>query len=303
MRELREIYRAKKYPVLQNRMYKTSEEALACPQSDIVLVQDMGTGLIFNQAFLPELVEYGPEYQNEQAFSSVFRGHLDEVTKVIHRHLNGKTLLEIGCGKGQFLEHLHSMGFNIVGLDPAYEGTSPMILKELFNPSFGLTAEGIVLRHVLEHVADPLGFLSDIRNANGGSGIVYIEVPCYDWIVSHRAWFDIYYEYVNYFRLDDFRRMFGVVFEVGHVFGGQYLYVVADMATLRIPKYTHLCKAEFPPGFLEKVTVHAQRLNACNAGKSAIWGGRFQRCYFFFTDAARRSFYRFGYRYQSGKTR
>src|SRR3546814_9608010 len=61
---------------------------------------------------------------------------------------------------------------------------------------------------------------------------IYIEVPCFDWIVEHSAWFDVFYEHVNYFRLADLRAMFGTVHEAGHLFGGQYLYIVADLSTL-----------------------------------------------------------------------
>lgn len=269
----REIYRADQLPVFQNRMFNTSDEALASPKGDVVLVQDMHTGLVFNQAFNPELMDYGPDYQNEQAFSTVFLSHLDEVTSIIHRHLQGKTLVEVGCGKGYFLEHLHSSGFDITGFDPAYEGANPKILKELFHQRIGMAADGIVLRHVLEHIPDPVGFLSKIREVNGNSGKIYIEVPCFDWIAQHRAWFDIFYEHVNYFRLNDFKRMFGIIQEGGHVFGGQYLYVVADLTTLRVPKYADDCRADLPPDFLENVRHHAEALKKRSMGRSAILGG------------------------------
>ena len=254
-------------------MFNTSAEALSSPKGDVVLVQDMHTGLVFNQAFNPGLMEYGPDYQNEQAFSSVFRRHLDEVTSIIHRHLQGKTLIEVGCGKGYFLEHLHTSGFAITGFDPAYEGANPKIVKELFNQRFGLAADGIVLRHVLEHIPDPVGFLSKILETNGYGGKIYIEVPCFDWIARHRAWFDIFYEHVNYFRLNHFEKMFGIIHEAGHVFGGQYLYVVADLGTLRIPRYADDCRADLPPDFLGNVRHHAETLKVRNMGKSAIWGG------------------------------
>ena len=273
MSSYREIYRADQLPVFQNRMFNTSAEALASPKGDVVLVQDMHTGLVFNQAFNPELMDYGPDYQNEQAFSSVFRSHLDEVTSIIQRHFQGKTLIEVGCGKGYFLERLHTSGFDITGFDPAYEGANLKILKEHFHQRFGLTADGIVLRHVLEHIPDPVGFLSKIREVNGSGGKIYIEVPCFDWIGHHRAWFDIFYEHVNYFRLNDFKRMFGIILEGGHVFGGQYLYVVADLTTLRVPKYADDCRADLPPDFLDNVRHHAEVLKTRRTGRSAIWGG------------------------------
>jgi hypothetical protein len=130
------------------------------------------------------------------------------------------------------------------------------------------------LRHVLEHVRDPVEFLSEICDANGGRGKIYIEVPCFDWICATRAWFDIFYEHVNYFRLSDFYGMFGVVYEAGHTFGGQYLYVVADLATLRMPAFAETKQLEFPADFLDTVHSCAARLNRANRQSGgAIWGG------------------------------
>ena len=118
----------------------------------------------------------------------------------MRRHFAGKSLLEVGCGKGLFLERLLAAGFDVTGLDPTYEGSNPRVIREFFTPEVGIRAEGIVLRHVLEHVQDPVAFLAGLREANGGRGTIYIEVPCLDWIASHHAWFDIFYEHVNYFR-------------------------------------------------------------------------------------------------------
>ena len=86
MNVLRELYRAEKLPVFQNRMFQTREEAIHCVKGDIVLVQEMETGLIFNQAFNPKLMQYDAEYQNEQSYSSVFRRHLSEVSEITKKH-------------------------------------------------------------------------------------------------------------------------------------------------------------------------------------------------------------------------
>ena len=85
MNRYREIYRAEKIPVTQNRMFTAQAEALDCAKDDVVLVQDMEMGLIFNWAFKPWLLEYGSDYQNEQAASFAFREHFDEVAEIIQR--------------------------------------------------------------------------------------------------------------------------------------------------------------------------------------------------------------------------
>ena len=206
-----ELFRIEGMPIFQNRMYPSADAARNCVTGDVVLVQNLDTGLVYNGAFDPSLVIYDRDYQNEQANSSAFQQHLDDVAGLIHEHLAGKSLIEVGCGKGGFLEKLADMGFEITGMDPAYEGDNPAIRREYFTPESATTADGVVLRHVLEHIPDPVSFLEGISDPNGGGGLIYIEVPCLDWILEHHSWFDVFYEHVNYFRLSDFERMFGKV--------------------------------------------------------------------------------------------
>jgi hypothetical protein len=266
------MYRVEQLPVFQNRMFHSREDARNCAKGDVVLAQDPATGLIWNRAFRPELMEYGPDYHNEQGLSGFFQSHLQNVSQIVQKHFRGLSLIEVGCGKGHFLESLQALGFQIAGLDPAYEGSNPAIVKQYFSPEAGLRGDGIILRHVLEHVNDPVSFLSAIRDANGGGGKVYIEVPCFDWICEHRAWFDIFYEHVNYFRLADFDRMFGVVHEAGRIFQGQYLYAVADLATIRTPVREKADRFEFPPHFLDSVNRYADRLASREKACRVIWG-------------------------------
>lgn len=268
--KFRELFRVEQLPVLQNKVFSTEAAAIACTKGDMVLVQDTDTGLVFNAAFDPRLLGYDADYQNEQACSAVFRRHLDDVTAIVRRHFQGRSLIEVGCGKGYFLEHLQRSGYQVTGIDPAYEGTNPDVIRARFEPGLGLAAEGVILRHVLEHMADPVKFLADIARANGGKGSIYIEVPCFDWICDRRAWFDIFYEHVNYFRMGDFYRMFGTVHEAGRLFGGQYLYVVADLGTLRSPAAGAASRVEFPQDFLDGV----QRLTLLpkKGNRRAVWG-------------------------------
>jgi hypothetical protein len=271
MSHFRELYRSEQLPVFQNRMFASAQEACDCIKGNMLLVQDMRTGLIFNKAFQPELLQYDEHYQNEQAVSGVFREHLERVALIINKHFHDQNLIEVGCGKGYFLEHLEGLGFKITGLDPTYEGDNPSILKKYFTPELGLHADAIILRHVLEHVKKPMAFLAQLCESNGGKGKIYIEVPCFDWICEQRAWFDIFYEHVNYFRLGDFNRIFAQVYESGHTFAGQYLYVVADLASFQQPKDLNIEKFNFPEDFLDGIELYSQ--NLLKQGPSAIWGG------------------------------
>ncbi|CAJ1501490.1 class I SAM-dependent methyltransferase [[Mycobacterium] burgundiense] len=263
-----QLYEQSEFPIFQNRMYESALAARACPRGDIRLVQDGTSGLVRNTAFRPELMTYDATYQNEQAHSSVFKTHLDRVATIVMRYLGTDRLVEVGCGKAYFLELLQSHGCSVTGFDPTYEGANPAVHRHHFGAGATVAADGIVLRHVLEHIEDPFGFLQSLRDANGG-GLIYIEVPCFDWILRARAWFDIFYEHVNYFRLRDFARMFGRVVDGGRLFADQYLYVVADLATLRAPVADPGDRVDFPADFLATATSSpAAALN----GSTTVWG-------------------------------
>ncbi len=267
------IYKAEQLPIFQNRVYDTELEAKECPKGDVLLVQDPETGLIYNQNFNEKLMCYDVNYQNEQAVSLLFRTHLEEVSKILSLHFHNCSLIEVGCGKGFFLEYLQNQGFEIIGLDPTYQGTNPNIIKQYFSSQLDLQADCIILRHVLEHVQNPFDFLVEIMHSNGGKGKIYIEVPCFDWICRQHAWFDIFYEHVNYFRLSDFYRMFGKVHSSGHLFGEQYIYVVADLATLRKPVFDDSCHFIFPQKVLSSVSKYAKKIKKNIEQTSVIWGG------------------------------
>ncbi len=269
MQNEREFYKVEQLPIFQNRMYDTEETAKACPRGDVRLVENLATGLVYNAAFCPELMVYDSHYQNEQACSPLFQQHLDSVAKIIDRTMGREHLVEVGCGKGYFLETLLGAGFDVTGFDPTYEGTNSRVARHYFAPGVGVKGSGIILRHVLEHIKDPIAFLHYLRDANDGSGLIYIEVPCFDWICTHRAWFDIFYEHVNYFRLADFKRIFAGVVESGHLFGGQYQYVVADLASLRVPKLDAKEQVDFPRDFLRCLEERGRD----EQNRVAVWGG------------------------------
>ena len=270
------LYRQKQFPVLQNRVYDTAEEAINCAFGEIDIVKNLETGLIYNAAFKPELMIYDENYNNEQGVSEIFRQHLNWVAYIIELYLGKKNLIEVGCGKGFFLELLLNSGFDVTGFDSTYDGINPKILKKYFEPGIIKSpANGLILRHVLEHIQDPIDFLYQLKKSNGGKGLIYIEVPCFEWIIKNRSWVDIFYEHINYFRIEDFKRIFGQVVECGHCFGGQYLYVIADLSKLRRPIWMETEEINFPVDFLSGLNNirSDQRYLSTQKPTIVVWGG------------------------------
>jgi SAM-dependent methyltransferase len=221
----------------QNKVYTNPESARAAPVADVELVQCPTTGLVYNHLFDPQLLPYDADYQNEQALAEPFREHLRQVLDVVDAHFDKRgSGIEIGCGKGYFLRLLAGAGYQVTGLDPAYEGESPLVRKQYYDAQYdGPSPEFVVLRHVLEHIADPWGFLGTVARLSGPECLVYVEVPCFDWIVNHGAFFDVFYEHRNYFTEDALAGAFSDVRATGHLFGGQYLFVVARVGSFQEP--------------------------------------------------------------------
>ena len=265
----RTLYRQTGLPIFQNRMYDSAAEGRGCPRGDVILIEDAGSGLVRNAAFDPGLMDYDAAYQNEQGMSLHFRQHLDDVAALIEARMGRDRLVEVGCGKGTFLELMLSQGVDLVGYDPTYEGTNPRVQRAYFSEELGIRGEGLILRHVLEHIEDPVSFLYRLAEANGGQGLIYIEVPCFDWICAKRAWFDIFYEHVNYFRLTDFSRIFGRLVHADRGFGGQYLRIIGDLATLHRPQRDASDPVAFPADFTARLVQEAgEELGPC-----IVWGG------------------------------
>ena len=88
--------------------------------------------------------------------------------------LREKPCLEIGCGKGDFINLLTELnGGKGIGIDPAYqEGrqTNPNLTfyKEFYKLEHGkLPADFICCRHTLEHIHGTKAFLQLIRDSIG----------------------------------------------------------------------------------------------------------------------------------------
>ena len=94
--------------------------------------------------------------------------------------------------------------------------------------------------------------------------------------------------------------MFVEVIEIGKVFGGQYLYVIAELSALRIPVIDMNNRVNFPSDFTNNLTQHSTAQHS-TAQKSSNFGGRIQRRHIRLTQRAYGATCRQSHRYQSGK--
>ena len=167
------------------------------PFGKLKLRQNKELDFIENVNFEINLIEYDDKYQNSQAHSDYFLNHMTDVIELLKKQLpKNSNVVEVGCGKGDFVKLLNKDGyFNATGYDATYEGDNKNIFKRYLNSEDKIKTDLVILRHVLEHIEKPHIFLSLIKNIFG-NGKIYIEVPNYDWIVKNQTFFDIAVEVV-----------------------------------------------------------------------------------------------------------
>ena len=228
-------------PVFCNVLWDNREAAVSCERGDIVLAYCEGCSFMFNTAFDPELVRYSQRYDNCLHFSGRFRRYADSLAdKLIARHdLHDKVVVDVGCGKGDFLKLLCEKGPNRgMGYDPSFESRADMqalegvvtIVDDLYSDKYaGHGGDFLCCRHVLEHIERPNELLAQILGGLGGrSGIpVYFEVPNGAYTVENVFVWDVIYEHPCYFTAASLARLFEAsgfgVSSVEEEFEGQYL--------------------------------------------------------------------------------
>ncbi|MGH9013455.1 MAG: methyltransferase domain-containing protein [Acidimicrobiia bacterium] len=235
-------------PALINQRFPDAASARSAPRGDVELFLCDECGMIANAAFDPKLVEYSPAYENSLHFSPTFERYAEGLAKrlVETYDLHYKVVVEVGCGKGEFLSLLCQAGNNRgVGFDPSYGGELddfsaarhmrfvPQLFPEPTHTSF---VDLVCARHVLEHTADPNLFLHRIARAVGNQqAVVYLEVPNATYMLRSLAVWDVIYEHVLYLSPVSLARLVHEqgfdIRALGTAFDAQYLFVEAQPST------------------------------------------------------------------------
>jgi len=266
------IYKAGLTPLFQNKVYPSAKAAVLSPAAEIELLACPDCGFICNGRFNPALMNYDGEYQNEQAHSPTFDRYLDQIADLLEtKGFLGKKIIEVGCGKGTFLNKLWSRNFDATGFDTAYEGADPRVHREYFTEKHAhLQPDLIVLRHTLEHIANPHEFLRQLAALLKSPTQIYIEVPAFEWILAKKAFWDVFYEHCNYFTQQSLTSMFTNA-QSGLLFGDQYMYVLADLQQLETAARTTLTPRLQQLGLLQDELQRYRSFVQQHAGL-LVWG-------------------------------
>ncbi|MFY1687603.1 methyltransferase domain-containing protein [Plantactinospora sp. WMMB782] len=225
-------------------------EALASPLGRMWLAYCPECGYVRNLAFDPAVLVYDTTMDTNLHHSPAFGVFSAELVKHLAGRfpLRGGTVLDVGCGQGEFLRELcHVAGCRGVGYDAMYAGPpgpdpSGAILHRGHAPLDGSTPafDLVTSRHWFEHLDDPYAFLVRLRElAEGRPAYGYLEVPDAGYDLATAGW-EVIYPHVSYF--DGFslcrivERAGWRVLATGRLFAGMFRYVeiavnAADPAT------------------------------------------------------------------------
>lgn len=221
-RRLEGVHHLGSVPVHSCLMVRTREEALAFPRGELDLALCLDCGFIQNRAYQPALQNYSPDYEETQAFSRTFRAFQTRLCQdqVARYSLGDKLVLEIGCGKGEFVTELCELsGGRGIGIDPGYRperNASHAAARIEFRNEFyteahaALSADYVACRHTLEHIGPVREFVQTVRRSLEGreDAVVFFELPATERILRERAFWDMYYEHCSYFTLGSLARLF-----------------------------------------------------------------------------------------------
>lgn len=230
-------------PVNSCRLFDDACAAREVPTGDLLLAYCAGCGFIGNAGHRPGMTTYDATYEETQGCSPRFRLFAQEVARrwVERYDVHDRDVLEIGCGKGEFLALLAELGGNrCVGMDPAMDpGRAPApargsvrLLAESYDERCaGMPADVVVCRHTLEHIGPVAAFLRMVRTAVRPDTVLLFELPDAERVLRQGAIEDVYYEHCSYFTAGSLSRLFRrcgfEVLDVELAYDDQYLLLEA----------------------------------------------------------------------------
>jgi ubiquinone/menaquinone biosynthesis C-methylase UbiE len=122
---------------------------------------------------------------DDPSLAELYAINMERIVRLKKMKPVGK-LLDVGCGRGNFLKIAQDHGFNVQGIDISKSAI------EYARKHFGVNADDstlddlvstdarfdvITLWHVLEHLVEPFNYLLQVRSLLKDEGICIVEVP------------------------------------------------------------------------------------------------------------------------------
>ncbi len=239
------FYSVPSVPVHQVKLVPSRGAALATPRGDIGLRFCSSCGFVWNAAFDANLMRYDEDYESTQTVSPTFnRFHERLARDLIERYdLHHKSIVEVGCGQGEFITMLAEMADNHgYGFDEVNRGNAGSdrvtFIKDFYGPAYQhLNPDFVCCKMTLEHVHNTGEFLRNMRMAMGDrpDSVIFFMIPEVTRILDLHAFWDVYYEHCSYYSPGALARHFRIAgfdpIDVWCDYDDQYVLIAARPGT------------------------------------------------------------------------
>ena len=206
---LREVFKVNALPLVQTPINDLNVSEIF---GDLDIVQCQHCSLIYNRAFNSAMLNkiytenYSSGIPNTPKMLEKFQKIIDET--ILKKNIKNQCAMEIGASDFAFSELLLERGASkVIAFEPSnlFQPEDPRIhhVNGLFSPGkipgnpeeIGL----IVMRHVLEHIPEPINVIKQIASIAQRGLKLYIEVPNAKDIIENKRFYEFFYEHVTYF--------------------------------------------------------------------------------------------------------
>jgi len=269
----------------------TLSEAKAMPRYPQEFVQCPQCTHVWNRVFSYDVIPYEKNPMRMFNQGGIWQGHMAATRDLMMSKMPASpTVIDVGCGDGDFICRLADanqrqgryIGFDVSTSDESGQGVE--FYGRYFEPLTDVAAfqpDLILMRHVLEHLTDPTGFLDQLAWAAGSLAKplwFFAELPCIDRALEHQRLADFFYEHFSHFTEVSFGALMaraGTIHTLGHGYDGEVLYALVQLhapkgAEARVGKSRDF--ASLAEISVKEISGQLDEL-ACSGKRVAIWGG------------------------------
>lgn len=174
----------------QHKIFSNSSR-VSCKNCELVFINPMPSDedlLNYNSSYF-DMAHGGLTVSTieKSFFDGIAQLRLSHLRKFLQRHhATFNRVLELGPGPGYFAKNwlnlMPSINYSAIETDRESQKKLENLGVKIVDLSDETISDVVVMCHVLEHVSNPVNFIDKATRGLGSRGVLFIEVPCQDWI-------------------------------------------------------------------------------------------------------------------------